>query len=759
MLESIINKETEENIKNYLAEKDRAPGSSDDSRFFFEQKNKNKFKSRKALLSVVFLILIIVGGMAYFSRQRGENSFDEKKVVINVDSPREVSSGEEIGLEIKYENGTEVALNDPTINLIIPDSFVFRSSDPDSKREKTVLSWSVGKLMPGKSGKIKLYGKIIGRKDSDHVFGYKISYKPSNINSEYKAEGNLKIKVISIPFELSVKSASAINSGDEVEYVIDYKNISSRTFASMKITALTPAGFEYKSSEPGVTETREGSLAWNISNVNSEAEGELKIKGSLKGNKDEEKTTQLSLEASEDANMFSYIESDSVTKINEIPIVLSQTINGESGYSVDKNGELEYRIKFKNISGSEIKGLIINSELEGNVDFSTIDIVDGSFDGKNKVTWSALNIPKLALLGPGEEDEVSFKIKVNNIIDIKDPKDKNFIILNKVSVKSFNFNSGSSEIGKTIASNESEVKIRSFLVIKTSGYFNDDGRIKNIGSIPPEVGKETSYTIHWNLRNLFNDTENIKVASALPPGVEWTGNYIMSSGKVSSGDETNGVFTPEIIDPNTISSISGGMGEGGLGVGYSWYDEIVYKDINHKGLPQGLQIGDTLKFVYFDGTIEQTGYCDIGTDPGANKDHSFFCAVPWKVSLPFYAKKENYKIEKAVPIVSEEKFYYNSQTREVVWEIPGFAANMGILSPAEEVVFQVGITPKTEDVGKVIKIMDKANVSGYDKFTNSDISSLGSEITTDLPDDDSVGPEEGAVIPASEGSETEMQPG
>ncbi len=754
MSQDVINENTDENIKNYLSENDEINRTEDDkwSDVSGGGKNKNNSKKkRKLIFTVLFLVVAIISAVACFMYLKGQQSFDSKEVKIEIKVSDEISSGEEIVFTIEYKNNTGVKLKNPKVILFTPEKFVFISSDKKYTKEGLVLNWDLDDLLAGESGKIKLFGRVVGNKDSEHEFNSKISYVPSNFNYEFQSADNLskvKIKITSVSFELSLKCPEEIITGNEIDCLIAYENTSDNDFKKINIKVDFPDGFAFISAEPEIDEEIGNNLSWSIKEIKTKAKGELVIKGNLAGEKNEEKEIRITMDIfGDEEDALEYISKKAIIKVQDTPILLKQTANGLENISVNKGEEIEYRIKFKNIGDRELKGLVINNELTGSVDLDFIEVINGSYDKEsNKIIWSAFNVPKLAVFKPGDEGEVSFKIRAIDYFEVKLPEDKNFVIKNKVTISSFNFNNSEVKIEKEIVSNEMIVKINAFLFMKTKGYFNDDGRIKNIGVIPPEVGEKTTYTIHWNLNNLLGDLKNVKIVSVLPENVNWTGNYINSNGDISLGDESNGTYTSKIVDPIAINNINGGMGNGGLGVGYNWYDETVYKDINHKGLPEELRVGDTLEFIYNDGNIEQIGYCVIGTVPGNGEGHSFYCTVPWEVSLPHYAGKENYKIKKVMPITSEERFYYNTVTREIVWEIPELLANTGLISPSKEIVYQINIIPEDADVGKTIKIMNEVKAAGFDEFTNEEVMTLESELTTELPDDYSIGMEEGIVV-------------
>jgi hypothetical protein len=63
------------------------------------------------------------------------------------------------------------------------------------------------------------------------------------------------------------------------------------------------------------------------------------------------------------------------------------------------------------------------------------------------------------------------------------------------------------------------------LVISQKGYYQS-ADISNSGAIPPKVGKATTYTIDWEIKNYFSDAKNVKVKAILPKNVSLTGQIL-----------------------------------------------------------------------------------------------------------------------------------------------------------------------------------------------------------------------------------------
>ncbi len=82
---------------------------------------------------------------------------------------------------------------------------------------------------------------------------------------------------------------------------------------------------------------------------------------------------------------------------------------------------------------------------------------------------------------------------------------------------------------------------------------------------------------------------------------------------------------------------------------------------------------------------------------------------------------------------------YNDRTQEVVWEIPKVPATTGLVAKPLEAIFQVEATPASIDIGRTILLIQDSQLSAVDEFTMLELSDKDSGITTQLPDDPTVG--------------------
>ncbi len=89
---------------------------------------------------------------------------------------------------------------------------------------------------------------------------------------------------------------------------------------------------------------------------------------------------------------------------------------------------------------------------------------------------------------------------------------------------------------------------------------------------------------------------------------------------------------------------------------------------------------------------------------------------------------------------------FDATSGEVVWSVGQLPATSGILTDAPEAVFQIEATPQASDVGKYMNLLLPAGVKAQDSFTGMQLTAGADAVSTRLPSDTTVGPNDGLVI-------------
>lgn len=90
---------------------------------------------------------------------------------------------------------------------------------------------------------------------------------------------------------------------------------------------------------------------------------------------------------------------------------------------------------------------------------------------------------------------------------------------------------------------------------------------------------------------------------------------------------------------------------------------------------------------------------------------------------------------------------YNERTGELVWNLADIPAGSGITSKAYELIFQIAVTPSTNQINSAINLINETTLSAQDAFTLKDINLTVSPVRSDNLTDTSVLSSDGIVRP------------
>lgn len=500
----------------------------------FAKEERKAFKiGFMAFGAIIFIIALTVG--FYFYRK---SAFSEERMKVVVSGAQEARSGKLLTYEINYENNNRSDLENAKLRIIFPESFV-PEENPNFILESPVSGYyDLGTIKGYDKGKITFNGKASTPKGALIYIEANLSFNPKGFSSQFVSKDKLGVTVISTSLELEITAPQNISSGDEVNYLVVYRNVGEEDFSSVKIKVDYPEGFVYSASDP---KPFESDNIWYLGQIPSGASGKLVINGKLEGGNDQVRPVKVSIGSTEHGEFISYNEADTTTKIVSSPLVISQIVNGVSNLYANAGEVLSFEINYKNTGSTGMRDVIITENLDSPVlDYSTLKMNGGFFDEEKKtIIWKAPDQKSLINLGAGQSGTFKFSIKVKDILPISSANDKNFVISSVSKIDSPDVPTPVNS-NKIISGNKMDIRLNSKLVISSLAYYNDTG-IPNSGPIPPKVNEETTYTVHWKIINVSNDISGVRVESALPTGVVFTGKKSPEDASFNYNERNNSI--------------------------------------------------------------------------------------------------------------------------------------------------------------------------------------------------------------------------
>ena len=472
-------------------------------------------KILKYLILLAFILLI--GAISSF--WLSGPSFREKDVIFELEGPTQVGAGEEVMYKLKYSNETRSTLHNLNLSFFYPEGSAVLVDG--QILEDHSEDFTIDELAVGEKGEKEFSAFLIGEKGSVRVAKANISFKAGTLSSVFEKDVSLSTTIVSAPITLILVAPPNAVSGADIQYILDYRNVSDEDAFDLILELDYPDGFTPHDFEPAPDLSKN---TWNIKSLKKGSGNRITMGGVLNGKEGESKIASVKLKRKISGEYVDYQKSSAVTVISNPVLGLGVTVNNSTDYAATLGDRLNYVIKYTNNTNINFFGMNLSVKLDGDTfDFSTLDTRGGFYDDSTRtITWNPSVVADFQNFTPNLKGQINFSVGLKSAFSsvIPGASQDSFV---KVSAKF-----GTQKVPDDFDGNE--VYVLSNLVTKISTqpninqaiYYNDPG-LGSSGPLPLRVGEETFFTVHWQLTNPGNEIENVKIIGKLSPGIEWEG--------------------------------------------------------------------------------------------------------------------------------------------------------------------------------------------------------------------------------------------
>jgi len=517
--------------------------------------------------------------------------------------------------------------------------------------------------------------------------------------------------------KLEILGPEACQVGQEIEYIIKYKNNGNVRLEDLKFT------FEYPEGSLVIEE--EERIIKDLGDLYPGQENILKFKARIFGKEGEMKTAKASL-TYRPKNLKAFYESKSTFSLKIESIPLSFRFDFPSKIAPEK--EIKISLNYFSNLDFPLSDLRIKMEYPANFEFTK-----SKPEGIEKDEW------EIKLLNKAEGGRIDVFGKVSGEIGGQKIfkaqlgiwiKDK-FFLLKEIArgveivrphlVISQRINGFSDYIANPGELLRFEIFFRNtgeepfedlFLVSRLEGPFD-------LESINSEFGR-----VNLTDRSIFWDWRDVPQLQFLAPGEE---------GRVEFWISLKREWEVEAIQKNFVLKNK---------VSLSQVREEFKTKINSRLV------------ILQKGFFQDEIFGNSGPIPPKVGQRTTYTII-WEVKN-YYNDVGNVKVRAVLPpgvrltgrIFPEEekgKLVFDSESGETLWDVGEMLAGTGIFSPQKSLAFQIEFFPSENQKGLVATLVNEARILGEDKFTGMNLKTLAPAIDTTLPDDPSVGPEQGIV--------------
>lgn len=536
---------------------------------------------------------------------------------------------------------------------------------------------------------------------------------------------------------LQITGPEIVTVGQQAKYVIQYKNNGQVDIKNTKVTIQPPKGLKINQTLPETTNN-----SWELGTVKSGQQGEIKINGELIDNlKAEQKLLATIFFTPQNFNSEFSVEKNFYTSLEpiEIKMEIDQPQNVSSGEKVTIKTTLTHeleniikKLKFKLVAPADFELLECDPKTDDDAEWLINNFVPGTeqeikIQGKFPEGMTFNNNEErlqefaLQILYPNEEDD--YFVQIEELINIKivDQELATYLIVN-----------GSTE-DKYV---QLEDNLLFTLTYKNKGENKyNDLQIKAVINTPvndilnwqkiddDEYGKiektDTGKTITWSKLQIpdletieANQEGSINFSLPLKSLEEMQGLNLNNIGKDAleiyssliltddSGEELPSIDSSKVmLHLNTDAKLKNKA--------LYYYEDGT--PIGNGPLPP--QVGETTEYVIFwalDNNIH-----DI-------KDAQIIATLPDNV---FWAENTQ---------ISTGEVNYNLDDKKITWSIN----KLPVSATKATLSFHVKLKPTTNDLGKLMLLLNNTIFTATDAVTNDQLTQTMSTLTSNLDEDE-----------------------
>jgi len=471
-----------------------------------------RYRAKLILIGLVFFGISVLLSSAYMLL--GHNSVSGANISIGITAPLSLGGGEVMQAQVGVTNNNSIPIE--TATLIVDYPAGTRSVE-DEKTLYTERIPITEQIAANETHNIPIKARVFGEENQEEEIKVSIEYRMVGSSATfYKDAEPIRFKISHAPVVIKTVANNKVSANQENKISVTVTSNSANPIYNVLVRADYPSGFDFVKSTP---ETMSGRNVWNIPELKPEQSVTIDMYGKFSGDAGENKVIKFQVGVASErdpGNLASVLATTDTEFSLENPFISTKvTINNntEEVVSVSPGAQTNVSIEIENSAGAPVYDGVVKVKLSGNslVD-SQVSVNGGYYDSNTRtVTFDGNSNPRLKELKAGAKERLSFAMRLDPGIN-QSPQ-----VVASISVS-----------GKRLSSSSPQEEISDVInrTVKVEGQMVTSGRIIDVlsGSVPPVVGRKTSYRIEFSTTNSGNNVAGAVVTATLPAYVEWDGN-------------------------------------------------------------------------------------------------------------------------------------------------------------------------------------------------------------------------------------------
>lgn len=492
---------------------------------------KNFFK-KMFIGSIVFVF--ISAGFFIFSLFTGRARLTGENVGVTVNAKTFADSGEEVNVKVSITNQNAVPMELAKLIFSYPLGTV---RDPNAAKETTR---ELGTIGAGETREELFTIQLFGEQGTEKSLNAMVEYRLQGSNAIFEKTNLAKLTLRSSLATLVATAPDTLLPGQELPVQLVISGNTTSTVTNALLVADYPDGCNYVSSDIAPTLDKN---VWFLGDLAAGTQKQIGLVLSCTGVTDAEKNIVFTLGNQDPSNerivSSVYTSTTHLVKLSSAFLATTILVNGkpfDSTVSIPQNRETMIDIDWKSTVDTPTTDAKIKLAFSGGAfDPTKLRSSNGYFNSAdNTVTWTSNEVPALKTIQPNQSGRLSVTVIPRSGLTNSATLDT------AVTVDGVLFGGKQSTlVNATTAKIPVITDLQ--LIPKVLHY---SGPIQNTGTLPLSVGKETTFTVVWQIANSTNLVNGVVVKTTLPTGITWS-NVVAPS--ANAANITYNTVTREVL--------------------------------------------------------------------------------------------------------------------------------------------------------------------------------------------------------------------
>ncbi len=458
----------------------------------------------KKIIFILIGLIILTGALGYFYYER--NIFSQDRLRFEIAAPENVKTGEEMEYLLRYQNNSDVRVEDVVLLFKYPENVV--PIEPEEEKEHITRrsglrrEVEVGELNPGEEKTTSFRARPLGKEGDSLEASAWMRYVPKNLAARFEEEREHLATISKVPVDFSLQIPSAVDPIKEESIRVHFSSQVDYPLTDMEVRLTYPSEFSFIRSTP---KTDAGDKnEWAVSVLNKGDSKTIDIDGIIGGNPGDAKVFNAVLGIWRGDRFIPLKEASRGTSISRSSLILDVQVNGRTDYVAEAGELLHYEVFFRNIGEETMEDLFLLVDLDKDtLNMDEVEPMDGRFqEDRGVIIWSHTFNSVLKSLKQDEDEGVEFWVRVKEDLPYY-PEIKIDAAMER-------------------AEKSLETKISTLLALDKR-VIREGSPFEPQGPFPFEEEEKSTYTVKWEVESLFNDMEDVVINSSLPEGARLTG--------------------------------------------------------------------------------------------------------------------------------------------------------------------------------------------------------------------------------------------